>query len=102
VEFSRYQEKALEFFCRYCDGLQRRCEGVLPVPVRLARKFIRESQPTRDRHKGDFKRGYYLDNKLCRFGFIGMCKFLDQGEGQDGASLHREREVSVTNAKHMR
>jgi hypothetical protein len=66
-----------------------------------ARKFSRESQPTKGRYKGVFKLGYYLDNKLRRFGFIGMCKFLDQGEGQDGESQHKKREVSVTNAKYM-
>jgi hypothetical protein len=75
-------------------------QGYANGHVRLARKFRRVIQPTKDKHKGVFKLGYYLDdNKLRRFGFIGMCKFLDQGEGQDGASLRKKREVSVTNTR---
>jgi hypothetical protein len=44
----------------------------------------------------------YLDNKLRQFGFIGMCRFFDQSEGQDGERLYRKQEVSTTFAKHVR
>jgi hypothetical protein len=77
------------------EKVTRQCEGKIIIMglvscwACLARKFRREIQSTKVRHKG-----LSINNYFRQFGFIVMRKFLDQGEGQD-ESINTTNEKSV-------